>query len=38
MSGLKKAGVMLDRKILADMAVRDKDGFAKLVELASKAS
>jgi large subunit ribosomal protein L20 len=38
MSGLKRAGVILDRKILADMAVRDKEGFAKLAELASKAS
>lgn len=36
-SGLKKAGVILDRKILADMAVRDKEGFAKLAELASKS-
>jgi large subunit ribosomal protein L20 len=38
MSRLKKAGIVLDRKILADMAVRDKDGFAKLAELASGAS
>ncbi len=38
MHGLKKAGVGLDRKILADMAVRDKDGFAKLAQLVSKAS
>jgi large subunit ribosomal protein L20 len=37
MNGLKKAGVILDRKILADMAVRDRDGFAKLVELVTKA-
>jgi large subunit ribosomal protein L20 len=36
-SGLKKAGVFLDRKILADMAIHDKEGFAKLAELASKA-
>lgn len=34
-NGLKKAGVVLDRKILADMAVKDKEGFAKLAELAS---
>jgi large subunit ribosomal protein L20 len=38
MSRLKKAGIILDRKILADMTVRDKDGFAKLAELASRAS
>jgi large subunit ribosomal protein L20 len=37
-NGLKKAGVILDRKILADMAVRDKEGFAKLAELISKSS
>jgi large subunit ribosomal protein L20 len=36
-SGLKKAGVVLDRKTLADMAVRDKEGFAQLAELASKS-
>ena len=35
-NGLKRAGVVLDRKILADMAVRDQEGFAKLAELASK--
>ncbi len=38
MNGLKRGGVILDRKILADMAVRDKAGFAKLAEVASKAS
>jgi large subunit ribosomal protein L20 len=38
MNGLSKAGVILDRKILADMAIRDREGFAKLVELASKAN
>ena len=31
MNGLKKAGVELDRKVLADMAVFDKEGFASLV-------
>ena len=31
MNGLKKNGIALDRKILADMAVYDKEGFAKLV-------
>jgi len=33
-AGLRKAGVALDRKVLADMAVRDSDDFAQLVELA----
>jgi large subunit ribosomal protein L20 len=36
-SGLKKAGVGLDRKILADIAVSDAAGFAALVEQAKGA-
>ena len=36
-SGLRAAGIDLDRKILADIAVHDPDAFAKLVEQA-KAS
>ena len=35
--GLKKANVSLNRKVLADMAVREPDTFAKLVEIAKKA-
>lgn len=31
MNALKKNGIALDRKILADMAVYDKEGFARLV-------
>ena len=34
MYGLKKAGVEMNRKILADMAVNDAAGFTKLAELA----
>ena len=34
MYGLKLAGVELNRKVLADMAVNDAEGFATLVELA----
>ena len=34
--GLKKAGVLLDRKNLADMAVRDQEAFAELAQLALK--
>lgn len=30
--GLKKIGCDLDRKVLADIAVRDPEGFAQLVE------
>ena len=32
--GLKAAGIAIDRKVLADMAVRDAAGFAQLVERA----
>ncbi|SDN45830.1 50S ribosomal protein L20 [Desulfonauticus submarinus] len=32
--GLNKAGVAINRKCLADMAVREKAAFARLVELA----
>jgi len=32
--GLAKAGVVLDRKVLADIAVRDQAAFGKLVEQA----
>jgi len=34
MNGLKKAKVLLDRKVLADMAVSDPQSFSKIVELA----
>jgi large subunit ribosomal protein L20 len=37
MHGLKEAGIELDRKILADMAVHDADGFAGLAETARSA-
>jgi large subunit ribosomal protein L20 len=37
MYGLKKAGIDLNRKVLADMAVADKEGFAQLAETAKKA-
>ena len=37
MHGLKEAGVQLDRKVLADMAVNDPQGFAALVDVAKKA-
>ncbi|MDR2714869.1 MAG: 50S ribosomal protein L20, partial [Coriobacteriales bacterium] len=36
-NGLKKAGIMLDRKVLADMAVNDAPAFAALTEVAKKA-
>ena len=34
MSGLKLAGVALDRKVLADIAVRDAATFASIAEVA----
>ncbi|MBE6623387.1 MAG: 50S ribosomal protein L20 [Ruminococcaceae bacterium] len=37
MNGLKKAGVTLNRKMLAELAVSDKEAFAKLVETAKAA-
>lgn len=37
MHGLKLAGVELDRKMLADIAVRDAAGFKSLVEKAKTA-
>ena len=37
MHGLKVAGVEINRKILADMAVNDAQGFATLAEVAKKA-
>lgn len=37
MNGLKKAGVELDRKVLADMAVSDPEAFAAVVEVAKAA-
>jgi len=36
MEGLRKANVTLDRKVLADIAVHDAEGFAHLVQIAKK--
>ena len=36
-AGLKKANIELNRKVLADMAVCDKEAFTKLVETAKNA-
>ncbi|MDQ6995638.1 MAG: 50S ribosomal protein L20 [Mariprofundaceae bacterium] len=36
MHGLMQAGIALDRKVLADIAVRDADAFAKLAETAKE--
>jgi large subunit ribosomal protein L20 len=38
MHGLKTAGVMLDRKVLADLAVHDPAGFGRVVAAARQAS
>ncbi len=37
MSGLKRAQVEIDRKVLADLAVRDEGAFTKLAETARTA-
>ena len=37
MHGLKKAGVIVDRKILAELAVNDSSAFTRLVETAKAA-
>ncbi|MBE6732906.1 MAG: 50S ribosomal protein L20 [Ruminococcaceae bacterium] len=37
MNGLNKAGVQINRKMLADIAVNDAAGFANLVKAANKA-
>ena len=38
MHGLQSAGIELDRKVLADIAVRDAAGFAQLAEKAKAAA
>ena len=37
MNGLKKAGVVINRKMLAELAVNDKAAFVQLTETAKKA-
>jgi len=34
MDGIQKAGIGINRKVLADMAVSDAEGFARIVEMA----
>jgi len=36
-NGITKAGIQVDRKILADIAVNDPKGFKKLVEVAQNS-
>ncbi len=38
MNGLKKAGVEINRKMLAEMAIHNEAAFAQLVEIAKKAN
>ena len=38
MHGLKTAGVIIDRKMLAELAVNNEAAFAQLVEMAKKAN
>jgi large subunit ribosomal protein L20 len=37
MNGLKKANVLLDRKVISDLAIKDPSGFEQLTKLASEA-
>ena len=37
MNGLKKAGIELDRRVLADIAIHDSAAFSQLVETAKAA-
>ena len=37
MNGLKKAGIVINRKMLSELAINDKAAFAQLVETAKKA-
>jgi large subunit ribosomal protein L20 len=37
-SGLERAGIMIDRKVLADLAVREPEAFKALVSQAAGAS
>lgn len=38
MGGLKKAGIELDRKVLANLAILDAEAFTKVVQLATAAN
>lgn len=35
-NGMKRAGITLDRKVLADLAISDPAGFAQIAKLASQ--
>ena len=37
MSGIKKSGIQIDRKVLADLAMQDPDGFRDVVAKAKAA-
>jgi large subunit ribosomal protein L20 len=37
MNGMKKAGIELDRKVLADLAVREPEAFKDLIEKSQAA-
>lgn len=37
MNGLKKAGIVLDRKVLSDIAIREPEAFTSLVQQAQAA-
>jgi large subunit ribosomal protein L20 len=37
-AGMRSAGIELDRKVLADLAVRDQQAFSKIVDVAREAA
>jgi large subunit ribosomal protein L20 len=37
MNGLKKSGVVINRKLMADMAVQEPEAFVQLVTIAKKS-
>ena len=37
MNGLKRSGIVMNRKMLSELAINDKDAFSKLVETAKSS-
>ena len=38
MNALKKADILLDRKVLSEMAIKDPEGFTRLADIAKQAA
>jgi large subunit ribosomal protein L20 len=37
MNALKKVNILLDRKVLSDMAIKDAEGFKKLTDMVKES-